>query len=69
MNILGEMFVFYLLAFPDLRIESGHFQEMNAFVTSFPSLRPEENTWHYLRCCILISASIVHLYVRGLRHL
>ena len=71
MNILGEMFVFYLLAFPDLRrIESGHFQEMNAFVTSFPSLRREENTWHYLRCCILISASsIVHLYVRGLRHL
>ena len=37
--------------------------------TSFPSLRPEENTWHYLRCCILISASIVHLCVRGLRHL
>lgn len=62
MNILGEMFVFYLLAFPDFRrIEWGHFQEMNAFVMSFPSLRPEENTWHYLRCCILISASIVHL--------
>ena len=43
MNILGEMFVFYLLAFPDLRIESGHFQEMNAFVTLPNSNMEAEN--------------------------